>query len=310
MAERIFYVDLFEKTNSNFYWLNAFRKLGVVQHFDIRSKKERLESIILDFAPTHIHLGGSVKPGRSVDARMLRRVKDELNCGVSAFYGDRPYSEYHLRLARVAADYVYISNKTHVKQNIEKCVFNCAYLPCPTEPSIFKYCPSEQIYDVVFPGWNNDPSRRRILGAIHEKFNLSVAGPNWAGTQFKSLSPAFGEDFAKLCGQTKIMLSLIGDEWRHLEGYFSNRLPNVLASRCFLIQTYSNGLEDLFTNHKHLVWYKSDQKLFAMIDYYLKHPKEREEVAKSGQEEVLAHYTFTHHTKKIIEECRVATQSR
>lgn len=303
MAERIFYIDLFERTNSNFYWLNAFKRLGIVSHFDARNKKEQLESMILDFKPTHIHLGGSVKPGRSVDARMLRRIKNKLGCGISVFYGDRPYSAYHLRLAKICADFVYISNKTHVKQNIEKGVFNCASLPCPTEPSIFRYYPSKQIYDVVFPGWNNDVSRRRILNMVYEKFNLYVAGPNWESTHFRSLSPAFGADFAKLCGQTKIMLSLIGDKWRHLEGYFSNRLPNVLGSRCFLIQTYSSGIEDLFMNHKHLVWYKSDQELLALIDYYLKHPKEREEIAKNGQREILAGYTFDHHVRKMIREC-------
>ena len=124
------------------------------------------------------------------------------------------------------------------------------------------------------------------------------------GTQFKSLNPAFGGDFAKLCGQTKIMLSLIGDKWRHLEGYFSNRLPNVLGCRCFLIQTYSTGIEDLFTNHKHLVWYKSDQELITLIDYYLNHPKERTKIAEQGQEEILALYTFVHHARKMVEECK------
>ena len=306
MSERIFYIDLFSRTNSNFFWLNAFKRLGTVQHFDARNKKKRLEDLILDFEPTHIHLGGSVKPGRGrgVDAKMLRRVKDKLDCGISAFYGDRPYSEYHSCLARVAADYVYISNKTHVKQNTKKGIFNCRYLPCPTEPNVFRYYPTEQVYDVVFPGCNNDASRRRILNVLHRKFNFYVAGPNWEKTSFKLLSPAFGVDFAKLCGQTKIVLSLIGDKWRYLEGYFSNRLPNVLSSHCFLIQTYSNGLEDLFTNHKHLVWYKSDQELFAMIDYYLKHPKERQEIAKNGRKMILAHYTFTHHARKMIKECR------
>lgn len=305
MSERIFYIDLFSKTNSNFFWLNAFKRLGIVQHFDARNKKKRLENLILDFEPTHIHLGGSVKSKRRVDAKMLRRIKDKLGCGISVFYGDGAYSDYHFWLAQMAADYVYISNKTHIKQNIEMGVFNCVYLPCPTEPSIFKFCPSEQVYDVVFSGSSNDISRRRTLNILHEKFDLFVAGSNWEGRHFKFLSPAFGEDFAKLCGQTKIMLSLIGDRWQHLEGYFSNRLPNVLSSRCFLIQTYSNGLEDLFTNHKHLVWYKSDQELFTMIDYYLKHPKEREEIAENGQREILAHYTFIHHARKMIEECRV-----
>lgn len=302
MDNRIFYIDLFSKTNSNFYWLDAFRRLSTVQHFDTRNKKERLESIILDFKPTHIHLGGSVKPGRSVDPKMLRRVKDRLGCGISSFYGDCAYSEYRTRLARVT-DYAYISNKTHIQVNAKKGFPNFRYLPCPTEPRVFKCFPAKVKYDLLFIGGNNDDFRRGLLKRVAKRFNLIVVGPHWEGTGLRFLQPVYGSGFSVLCGQAKISLGFNRKAGLTLDGYFSNRLPNLLASRAFVIQTYSKGIENLFGNRKHLVWYRSESELFSLLNYYLKHPKEREEIAKRGQKEILARYTFDHHVKRMIREC-------
>ena len=303
MSERIFYIDLFSKTNSNFYWLAAFRRLGTTSHFDTRNKKERLESIILDFKPTHIHLGGSVKPGRSVNAGMLCRVKDKLGCSVSVFYGDARYSEYHTELARVV-DYVYISNKTHIQINAGKGFSNFRYLPCPTEPRIFRYYPAEIKYDLLFIGGSSGDYRRALLKRVAKKFDLIVAGTQWKGMGFRYLPAIYGKEFSILCGQAKISLGFNHNVGLTLDGYFSNRLPNLLASRAFVIQTYSKGLEKIFGNRKHLVWFKSEAELFSIIAYYLKHPKERENIAKRGQQAILTHDTYDHHVKKIIRECK------
>lgn len=306
MAERIFYIDMFEKTNSNFYWLAAFKKLGIVQHFDVRRRKERLESTILDFKPTHIHLGGSVKTGRSVDAKVLNRIKNKLDCGISVFYGDCDYSTYHVRLAGVV-NYVYISNRTHVRINAKKGFSNFRYLPCPTEPRIFKYYPAKIKYDLLFIGGNNDPYRKELLKRVAKRFNLVVVGPKWENTGLRFLQPTYGKGVSILCGQAKIALGFCREIGLNLDGYFSNRLPNLLASRVFVVQTYSKGIENLFGNRKHLVWYKSEPELFSLLDYYLKHPKERAEIAKRGQKEILARYTFDHHARKMVKECHAAT---
>lgn len=303
MSERIFYIDLFSKTNSNFYWLAAFEKLGVVQHFDIRNKEERLENIILDFKPTHIHLGGSVKHYRSVDPKLLSRIKKKLSCGISVFYGDAPYSEYHIELAKVV-DCIYISNKTHIQINAKKGFSNFQYLPCPTEPRVFKYYPTQIKYDLLFIGANTGNDRRTLLEEIAKKFDLVVAGARWEGTELHYLPATYGKGFSVLCGQAKISLGIHRRAGLNLDSYFSNRLLNLLASRAFVIHVYSKGMEDLFENHKHFVWFKSEQELFAMIDYYLKHPKKRQEIAKQGQKEILTQHTFDHHVKKIIKECK------
>ena len=191
--------------------------------------------------------------------------------------------------------------------NAKKGFLNFRYLPCPTEPQIFRYYPAETKYDLLFIGGSQGSYRRPLLKRIAKRFDLIVAGTGWEGTGFHYLPAIYGKGFSVLCGQAKISLSFNSKAGLILDGYFSNRLPNLLASRAFVIQTYSKGLEKIFGNRKHLVWFKSESELFSLLDYYLKQPKEREKIAKRGQKEILAKYTFDHHVRKMIKESNATT---
>ena len=306
MSERIFYIDLFESFNSNFFWRDAFRKLGAVETFDCRQPTDNLERRILAFAPTHIHMGGSVKPGRSVDPAMIRRICQQTGATSSCFRGDPGWSDYHLEMAG-GVTLLFLSNMTHVRQFAERGRTNCRYLPCPTEPNVFQYMPGDRHYDVVYAGWN---TRRvhldEILDPIHERFGLTVAGPQWGDTKYTCIGSAFNEDYAKLCGRTKIMLSPVAQQWRHLERYFSNRIANTLCSRCFLIAAYTPGMEEVFEKGKHLEWYTDEDNLLTLIAYYLEHADEREAIAKSGRRRILKDMTFEKSAASIIADCRAA----
>ena len=62
-----------------------------------------------------------------------------------------------------------------------------------------------------------------------------------------------------------------------------------------------NGLENIFIDKKHLVYYDSLADLKNKIDYYLTHTKEREKIAKAGNELVNKEYTWEVQTKKMIQ---------
>jgi len=68
-----------------------------------------------------------------------------------------------------------------------------------------------------------------------------------------------------------------------MEGYTSNRLYNILSSGGFCLTLWFPGIEDLFENKKHLVWFKSPEEMKELIEYYLKHPKKRDKIAKAGK---------------------------
>ncbi len=296
---KIFYIDYFTPENSNFYWLRAFRKVGQVMIFDVgKDNLKKLQSKILDFKPDHIHLGGSVKDNH-ITPQFLAGLKEKLNFTASAFYGDGSYSFYHFKLAEIV-DYIYLSNKTHIKINQERGLNNFKYMPCPTYPDIFNHQKGRKIYEIIFIGNNNRSERLILLKKIAERYNLRVFGNGWEKTGLDWGSPVYGKDFSRICSQAKICLGEKQPSCAELEACFSNRLINTLATGSFYVNPYSRNLESIFTNREHLVWYENEEELFKLIDYYLENPRERERIAREGQKEVYAKYTYDKSVKIIL----------
>lgn len=65
-------------------------------------------------------------------------------------------------------------------------------------------------------------------------------------------------------------------------GYTSNRLYNILAAEGFAMALYFPGIEKLFDNHKHLVWFYNEKELEGMLRYYLDRPEKREAITRAG----------------------------
>lgn len=304
MSERIFYVDLFDTYNSNFYWASAFAKMGAAHLYDCRLNMQGFVDRVRHYRPTHIHLGGSVKAERPVALDALRSVQKELGCTTSSFFGDRMYSEYSAALPS-AVTLQFISSLGWVEWNRDRGVQNTRYMPCPTEPSVYYHIPAERVYDVVYVGWNTPESNYPdLFDAIHKRFGMTVAGPRWKGSGYHDLGPKFGREFAELCGQTKIMLSPVPDYANQLKGYWSNRVANALACRCFLIASYTPGMESVFENGKHLVWAKSHAEMIDLIAYYLPRAEERERIAVAGQKLITKTMTFQQSARSILAQCR------
>jgi len=300
-GRKIFYIDHFRLGGSALHWLKAFQKFGKVETFDIAGENQAsFRERIMSYKPVHIYLGGGVKDNM-VSPQLLSNIKRELNCTISVFYGDAKYSSYHCRLAKVT-DYIYISNKTHIKINEEKGYHNFRYMPCPTDPEIFNYEKCRKRYDLVFIGNNNQPERLPLLKSLASSFDLRVFGNGWEGTGLNYRKPVYGARFSQACNRAKICLAIVEPRHANLEAYFSNRLVNSLATRSFCIESYTPGLEKVFTNHKHLVWYTSQEELFQLIEHYLGNEAEREQIATEGQKEVYHKYTYEKGVKRILKD--------
>ena len=81
-------------------------------------------------------------------------------------------------------------------------------------------------------------------------------------------------------------------------GIISNRIFDALAAGAFIISDDVKGLEEILQDT--VVTYKNREDLNRKIDYYLKHPKEREEKAKKGQKIVLEKHTFANRVEQLI----------
>jgi len=86
--------------------------------------------------------------------------------------------------------------------------------------------------------------------------------------------------------------------------YWSDRVYETLGRGGFLIHPYVQGMEKEFEDRKHLVFYEygNFEQLKELIDYYVEHEEEREQIRIAGHELVKNNYTYKHRWKHILEE--------
>jgi hypothetical protein len=86
--------------------------------------------------------------------------------------------------------------------------------------------------------------------------------------------------------------------------YWSDRVYETLGRGGFMIHPYVKGMEREFEDKKHLVFYEygNFEQLKELIDYYIEHDEEREEIRKAGHELVKSNYTYKNRWQQILKE--------
>lgn len=84
--------------------------------------------------------------------------------------------------------------------------------------------------------------------------------------------------------------------------YFSDRIFETIGRGGFIIHPYIKGLEDLFTDKEHAVFYEygNFNQLKELIDYYLENEEEREKIRISGHEHVKKNHTYKNRWQTIL----------
>ena len=153
--------------------------------------------------------------------------------------------------------------------------------------------------DVAFIGQPGNQRRQELLFRLDEGFDMKMWGPHWddasrsyKGAQYRDVRP---KDYARICAASKIMLGC--DHTRDVELCFSNRTWLTLGCGGFLVTNYYPGLETLFKNHEHLVWYHSVEECMELLRHYLDRAEEREQIARAGCE--LVHQSHTYRQRAL-----------
>jgi Glycosyl transferases group 1 len=143
-------------------------------------------------------------------------------------------------------------------------------------------------------------TRASLVPEVAKRFDTKVYGRGWEGL---GITPAraevYPEHYRLVCRGAKIVL---GRDWRDdCEWYFSNRTWFTLGCEGFLLTNYAPGLEELFENHRHLVWYRSPAECLELIGHYLGRPDERRRIAAEGHAYALAHRTSDHFARDLLD---------
>jgi len=92
-----------------------------------------------------------------------------------------------------------------------------------------------------------------------------------------------------------------GDTMRNRHMAFSNRLWNVMGSGGFYLTLYTNGMEELFENKKHLVWANTIEEQYELAKYYQEHQDESRKIAEEGFKLVQSKHTIDHRIKQMLQ---------
>lgn len=86
--------------------------------------------------------------------------------------------------------------------------------------------------------------------------------------------------------------------------YWSDRVYETIGRGGFIIHPFIEGMGEHFEDGKHLKFYNFNDfaQLKGLIDYYLEHDKEREEIRRQGHEHVKANHTYLNRWQTILSE--------
>lgn len=146
--------------------------------------------------------------------------------------------------------------------------------------------------DVVFIGTPNNQDELR------PKFLQELKAKQYYHDNDNNKRKKLYQETPEIYGNAAICLGL--DATRDNSLAFSNRLWNVLGSGGFYLTHYTKDMEELFGNHKHLVWFHSLEEAKELVDFYLPREKERRKIAEAGFKYVQANHTYECRIKELL----------
>ncbi len=166
--------------------------------------------------------------------------------------------------------------------------------------------PAKLKNDVIFVG-----SKK-----YHQEWQYRPQLINWLSDTYKNKFSHYGNGGIKslrgselntLYASSKIVVGdtlCIGFKY---PDYWSDRVYETMGRGGFIIHPYVSGMEKEFEDKKHLVFYEygNFKQLKELIDYYIKHDKEREAIRKAGHELVKENYTYKNRWESIFKELNI-----
>jgi len=168
-------------------------------------------------------------------------------------------------------------------------------------------------HDCIFVGNNYSQFPARLKGMeiilkplIDKDFDLKVYGLDWwlnRQNRFFIEPHIYGgglayEEMRTAYSSAKIVLGLHSVDTSPT--MMSMRTFESLGCGAFYLTQWTPAVENLFSNHEHLVWSKSPQETVELVEYYLARPEERQRIARNGQAYVYARHTYHHRAEEFL----------
>lgn len=106
----------------------------------------------------------------------------------------------------------------------------------------------------------------------------------------------YGKATSLVYAGSKINLSI---SLKGIEGGTPLRIMDIMGAGGFIMTTYCEETAELFEENQEIVMFRTPEELLEKVDYYLAHDREREQIARRGQEKVMERYTYEKKMKEL-----------
>jgi hypothetical protein len=136
-----------------------------------------------------------------------------------------------------------------------------------------------------YPPWSK--FRHDLMhGLMVREHSMKVRGGGWS---FGKLPGLKGVDYFRDMQQAKIILGTYHDD---LERRYSKRTVYGGASGRLFMTRYIPEMEKDFTNYENIVWFKTLEEAFKLVDFYLKNGDKREKIAKQQRSHFIKYHSW------------------
>jgi glycosyltransferase involved in cell wall biosynthesis len=263
----------------------AFAGLGWIATVHVASESDSLRAAAADIA---IHIHGLSTPA-------VRQGQPTALWIIS--HPDR------VRAVQIAPyDIVFVASDPFATELARRVRTPVRTLHQATDPECFYPESGAPGHDVLFVG-NSRGVRRPVLDVVGAMpYDVAVYGGNWRPELIEArlVRGAWipNSDLHRYYASASIVLS---DHWPDMreEGFIANRVYDALASGAFVVSDRVAGIDRQFEGA--VATYGNDEELREVIDQAMADPADRHQRAERGRAIVLAHHTFEHRARTIIE---------
>lgn len=195
-------------------------------------------------------------------------------------------------------DVVFCTQKDSLPAIAAAGILNAEWLPFAFDTTLDDPAPQERRYDVGFVGSLDQPAtqaeRRHVLGLLEARYRMN-----------DYRRAVYGTEMLNAYRQSRIVVNI------PVPGGFNMRTFEALAGGALLLtKAVGNGQAELFQDGVHLVTYRDTDDLLAKVEYYLRHDRERKEIAAAGRREILSRHTYLHRAEHVLGRMHGAQRDR
>ena len=246
--------------------------------------------------------------GETILGDSLRAIRRKTDTLIINIFPDNPILMG--RFDAIEPCHYYFIKDTYIFELLRKIgLKNIYYLPQCTDPEVYEpMCLNEKDLDI----FSNDVS---LIGSmypyrlkfIQEILDLKPAiwGKGWLkSSDQKIIELCRGKDIRGTQKAKAISGSAISLNPHHplndIHGV-NRRTYDIAACRGFQLADYKVDMEKMFKLNDEIICFKTIEELKKNVEYYLKHPDERTQIAEAARQRVMREHTYDHRAKEILE---------